>query len=119
VGLRGLADWYANLTLRLFKAEHVMEADGWAEVLGRAGFAVEHHEPYMPLRATELQDIFLPTAVPSKIAKRLFGRLFFLPRLHRACVRLYRGTLMRPYEERTPLGSGTLLVARRLAAPTS
>jgi GT2 family glycosyltransferase/SAM-dependent methyltransferase len=119
VGLRGVADWYANLTLRLFKAEHVMEADGWAEVLGRAGFAVEHHEPYMPLRATELQDIFLPTAVPSKIAKRLFGRLFFLPRLHRACVRLYRGTLMRPYEERTPLGSGTLLVARRLAAPTS
>jgi SAM-dependent methyltransferase len=116
LGLRKLADWYANLTLRLFKAEHVMEADGWTAALGRAGFAVEHHEPYMPLLATRLQDLFLPTAALSVIAKRLRGRLLLLPRLHRARVRLYRRSLMRPYEERAAGGSGTLIVARRLAS---
>jgi GT2 family glycosyltransferase/SAM-dependent methyltransferase len=115
VGLRKLADWYAKLTLRIFKAEHVMEADGWTAALARAGFQVEHHEPYMPLRATRLQDLFLPTAVLSVVAKRLLGRLLVLPRLHRARVRLYRRFLMRPYEERAPQGSGTLIVARRLA----
>lgn len=119
LGLQKLADWYANLTLRLFKAEHVMEAEGWAAVLVRAGFRVEHHEPYMPLRATRLQDLFLPTAVLSVLAKRLWGRLLILPRLHRARARLYRRSLMGPYEERTPLGSGTLIVARRPAAASA
>jgi hypothetical protein len=119
LGLRRLADWYANLTLKLFKAEHIMEADGWAAVLGRAGFRVEHHEPYMPRRAARIQDLFTPTGVLSVVAKRLWGRLLILPRLHRARVRLYRRALMGPYEERTPLGSGTLIVARRTGDATA
>jgi SAM-dependent methyltransferase len=113
VGLSRLARWYADLTLRLFKAEHIMEADGWVAALERSGFRVEHHEPYMPRRATELQDVFLPTATISVVAKRLRGRLLLLPRLHRALVRIYRQRLLSFYEERSAEGSGTLLVAQR------
>jgi GT2 family glycosyltransferase/SAM-dependent methyltransferase len=115
LGLHALARWYADLTLRLFKAEHVMEADGWAAVLARTGFRVEHHEPYMPLRASRLQDLFMLTGAISVLAKRLRGRLLLFPRLHRARVRLYRTLLVGPYEERAPLGSATMIVARRVA----
>lgn len=117
LGLHRLADAYAGLTLRLFKAEHVMEPEGWSRLLERLGFRVEHHEPYMPLRATRIQDAFLPTGVLSVVAKRLLGRKLFFPRLHRLLVRAYRGLLRGAYEERAEEGSGTLIVARK-ASPS-
>jgi SAM-dependent methyltransferase len=116
LGLAGLADWYSNLTLRLFNAEHVLEAEEWAELLGRVGFATEHHEPYMSRTATRIQDVLLPTALLSVVSKALLGRKLVLPRLHRVKVRLYRRLLRRTYEERGADGSATMLVARKLEA---
>jgi ubiquinone/menaquinone biosynthesis C-methylase UbiE len=116
LGLAGLADWYSNLTLRLFNAEHVLEAEGWSELFDRVGFATEHHEPYMPLAATRIQDILLPTAILSVLSKALFERKLVFPRLHRVKVRLYRRFLLGSYEERAAEGSATMLVARKPAA---
>jgi GT2 family glycosyltransferase/SAM-dependent methyltransferase len=113
LGLARLADWYSDLTLRLFKAEHVLEADQWAELLGTVGFTTEHHEPYMPKTATRLQDILLPTGFISVISKALLGRKLIFPRLHRAKVRLYRRFFRAAYEERAAEGSATMLVARK------
>ena len=115
LGLRGLAERYANLTLRLFKAETVLEADGWSELLGRAGFAVEEHEPYMPLRATRIQELFLPSGFLSVLAKAWLGRMLVFPRLHRLKVRAYRWLLRPAYAERAVEGSGSLIVARKRA----
>jgi len=111
--LAGLADWYSNLTLRLFNAEHVLEAEEWAELLGRVGLTTERHEPYMPLTATRIQDVLLPTALVSVLSKALLGRKLVFPRLHRVKVRLYRRLLRGTYEERAAEGSATLLVARK------
>jgi SAM-dependent methyltransferase len=116
LGLNGLAGWYSSLTLRLFKAEHVLEAEDWSDLLERVGFTTEHHEPYMPRTATRIQDLLLPTAVLSVLAKTLLGRTLVLPRLHRVKVRLYRSLFQAAYEERAPDGSGTMLVARKSAA---
>jgi ubiquinone/menaquinone biosynthesis C-methylase UbiE len=113
LGLAGMADWYSNLTLRLFKAEHVLEAEEWTERLSRAGFAVEHHEPYMPLKASRIQEVLLPIGLLSVLAKAIFGRNLLFPRLHRVKVRVYRRFLVGAYEERADEGSATLLVARR------
>lgn len=113
LGLRRLAAWYADLTVRVFKAEHIMEAEGWTAALERAGFRVEHHESFMPARAAMIQDMFLPLALPSFFAKRLLGRALLLQRLHRAVIRLGRRWLLQPYEERATSGTGTLIVARR------
>jgi SAM-dependent methyltransferase len=115
-GLSGLADRYGNLTLRMFKAEHVLEADGWVELLADAGFSTEHHEPYMSRAATRLQDILLPTGFLSVISKALLGRTLIFPRLHRAKVRLYRRFLREAYEQRAAEGSATMLVARKAGA---
>lgn len=114
IGLRSLARAYASWTLRVFRAEHVLEAEGWEKLLSKAGFALEQSEPYMPLRATRIQDLMLPSAAFSVLAKRLFGRLLLFPRIHRVKVRLYRSLLRGAYEERAAEGSGILLVARRL-----
>jgi SAM-dependent methyltransferase len=114
LGLVGLADWYSNLTLRLFKAENVLEPEGWSELLGRAGFATEHHEPYMPRRATRIQDALLPTAFLSVLSKRLLGRTLVFPRVHRVKVRAYRRLFHSAYEERADEGSATMLVARKV-----
>jgi hypothetical protein len=116
LGLAGLADWYSNLTLRLFKAEHVLEAEEWEDLLGRAGFTTERHEPYMTRSATRVQDLLLPTALLSVLSKALLGRKLVFPRLHRLKVRFYRRLLLRIYEEREPEGSATMLVARKPAA---
>lgn len=116
IGLVGLADWYSNFTLRVFKAEHVLEAAGWSALFDRVGFVTEHHEPYMPRLATRIQDVLLPTAVLSVLAKSLFERKLVFPRLHRVKVRLYRRLFVRSYEESSPEGSGTLVVARKPAA---
>jgi len=115
LGLARLADWYSNLTLRLFKAEHVLEAEEWADLLARAGFTTESHEPYMPLAAARIQDVLLPTAVISVLSKALLGRKLVFPRLHRVKVRLYRRLLRKAYEERASEGSATMIVARRPA----
>ena len=111
--LRRLARWYADLTLRLFKAEHVMEPEEWVSVLGRVGFGTERYEPYMPLKATRLQDLFLPAALPSLLAKSLVGKPLLFSRIHRLKVRLYRHWLRAAYQQRAPEGSATMLVARR------
>ena len=116
IGLAGLADWYGNLTLRLFNAEHVLEPEGWSELLDRVGLVTEHHEPYMPRAATRIQDILLPTVLLSVLAKALIGRKLVFPRLHRVKVRLYRHLLRGTYEERASEGSASLLVARKPAA---
>jgi SAM-dependent methyltransferase len=115
LGLAGLGDWYSNLTLRLFNAEHVLEAEEWADLLGRAGFTTEHHEPYMPLAATRIQDVLLPTALLSVLSKALLGRKLVFPRLHRVKVRLYRRLLRGLYEEHAVDGSATMIVARKPA----
>jgi SAM-dependent methyltransferase len=113
LGLPGLAERYSNLTLRLFNAEHVLEADGWVALLERAGFATERHEPYMPRAATRIQDLLLPLAFLSVLAKKVFGRKLVFPRLHRVKVRLYRRWFLAAYEERASEGSATMLVARK------
>ena len=111
--LRALANWYSSLTLRLFKAENILEAEGWKELLERAGLSLEHHEPYMPLRAARIQDLFLPTGLLSVLAKALFERTLLFPRLHRVKVRAYRHLLRPAYEERAPEASATMIVARK------
>jgi GT2 family glycosyltransferase/SAM-dependent methyltransferase len=116
LGLTGLANWYSNLTLRLFNAEHVLEAEGWSDLLDRAGFATERHEPYMPRTATRIQDLLLPTAVLSVLSKALLGRKLVFPRLHRVKVLVYRRFFRAIYAERAPEGSATMLVARKPAA---
>lgn len=113
VGLKGLGDWYGNLTLRVFNAEHVLEAEGWSELFERVGLATEHHEPYMSRAATRAQDLLLPTAFLSVILKSLIERKLLFPRLHRLKVRAYRRAFMDMYEERAPEGSATMLVARK------
>jgi GT2 family glycosyltransferase/SAM-dependent methyltransferase len=112
LGLRALAGAYARWTLRIFRAETVLEVEGWEALLADAGLRVEHSEPYMPLAAARIQDAMLPAAAFSVLAKRLFGRLLFFPRLHRVKVRLYRRLLRRAYEERAAEGSGILIIAR-------
>jgi GT2 family glycosyltransferase/ubiquinone/menaquinone biosynthesis C-methylase UbiE len=87
LGLVGLADWYSNLT---------------------------HHEPYMPRRATRIQDALLPTAFLSVLSKRLLGRTLVFPRVHRVKVRAYRRLFHSAYEERADEGSATMLVARKV-----
>jgi GT2 family glycosyltransferase/SAM-dependent methyltransferase len=118
LGLTGLGDWYSNLTLRLFKAENVLEADEWAELLASVGLETEHHEPYMPRTATRLQDILLPTGLLTVLWKAVLGRKLLFPRLHRAKVRLYRRFLRGVYEERAAEGSATMIVARK-ASPAA
>jgi GT2 family glycosyltransferase/SAM-dependent methyltransferase len=113
LGLKALAERYSDLTLRLFKAEHVLEAEGWMELFAAAGFTAEHHEPYMSRRATRLQDVLLPSGFVSVMSKALLGRKLVFPRIHRAKVRLYRGLLRAIYEEPTAEGSATMLVARK------
>lgn len=115
LGLAKVGNWYASLTLRLFNAETVEEPEQWGRILERAGLTMEHHEPYMSRNATRLQDLFLPTGIPSVYAKKMFDRIFFFPRIHRVQVRLYRRLLMPLYERRAKVGSGTLIVARRRA----
>jgi SAM-dependent methyltransferase len=114
--LHRLASGCATITLRLFKATHVMEAHQWIGLLARVGLIVQHHEPYMSLRATRIQDLFLPTAFASLFAKRVLGRNLIFPRLHRLKVRAYRCFLRSAYQERTTHGSGIVLVARKLPA---
>jgi hypothetical protein len=111
--LRRIGEWYANLTLRRFKANHLMEAEEWATLLSELGFDVEHHEPYMPRKAARIQDLMLPTVVLSVLSKSLFGRPLVFPRLHRITMRLFRNLLQNAYQERAPEGSGIILVVRR------
>jgi GT2 family glycosyltransferase/SAM-dependent methyltransferase len=113
LGLTSLAEWYGNLTLRLFNAEHVLEAEGWSELFERVGLETEHHEPYMPLRASRVQDLLLPTAFLSVILKALIERKLLFPRFHRVKVRSYRSLFKGIYVERAPEGSATMLVARK------
>jgi SAM-dependent methyltransferase len=113
LGLTALGDWYGNLTLRLFNAEHVLEPEGWTELFERVGLETEHHEPYMPLRASRVQDLLLPTAFLSVILKSLIERKLLFPRFHRLKVRTYRRLFMSTYAERAPVGSATMLVARK------
>lgn len=113
LGLMRLAHWYSNFTLRIFKAEHVLEAKEWVDLFGRVGLRVEHHEPYMPFKASRIQDVMFPPAAFSALSKALFGRRLIFPRLHRVKVRLYRRWLRSVYEERSPEGSATLFVARK------
>ncbi len=115
LGLTGVGDWYSNLTLRLFKAEHILEAEGWGTLFERAGLVLEHHEPYMPKTAARIQDILLPTGFVSVISKAILDRKLIFPRLHRAKVRLYRRIFVPAYEEQAAEGSATLLVARKVA----
>jgi GT2 family glycosyltransferase/ubiquinone/menaquinone biosynthesis C-methylase UbiE len=121
LGLPRVGDWYADWTLKLFKAENIMEPEEWSALLRRIGFVVEHHEPYMPLKASRIQELFLPTAVLSVVSKTLLGRKLIFPRFHRLKVRLYRRLLRDAYEERSPEGSANLLVARKVsrAAPST
>jgi SAM-dependent methyltransferase len=115
VGLAGLGDWYGSMTLRMFNAEHVLEAEQWVELLASVGFRTEHHEPYMPRRATRIQDVLLPTGFVSVISKAVLDRKLIFPRLHRIKVRLYRHFFREAYEERAEEGSATMLVARKVA----
>jgi len=120
LGLRRLGEAYARWMLRVFKTENLLDAAGWEALLAEGGFRVEHSEPYMPRAATRIQDLMLPTAVLSVLAKRLFGRLLLFPRLHRLKVRLYRDLLRDAYAERAAEGSGILIVAaKRAEAPAS
>jgi|GEM_PF-107219 len=113
IGLSALADWYSRLMLRLFEAKHVLEDEEWSELLERFGFSVESNRQYMPRKAARLQDLFLASAIASTVSKFFFGRRLIFPRLHRVKVRLYRRFLLPAYEERSPQGSSTLLVARK------
>jgi GT2 family glycosyltransferase/SAM-dependent methyltransferase len=117
LGLARLGDRYSNLTLRMFKAEHVLEPEQWTRLLAGIGFATEHHESYMPRAATRLQDILLPTAFISVISKACLGRKLIFPRLHRAKIRLYRRFFRETYAEGATEGSATMLVARKASPP--
>jgi GT2 family glycosyltransferase/ubiquinone/menaquinone biosynthesis C-methylase UbiE len=113
VGLGSVGRWYAELVPRVFNAKTIDEPERWMRMLEAAGFVVEHQEPYMSERATNVQDLFLPTAYLPAWFKKIFDRIFFFPRLHRVQVRLYRHLLRSMYDERPVAGSGTLLIARR------
>lgn len=119
LGLRRAADRYARWSLGQLKVEQVMEPAWWRESLERAGFKLERQESLMPLKASRIQELFLPTTFLSTLTKSLFGRKLIFHRIHRLRVRLYRLFLRGAYDDRTPQGSTTLLVARKVSPAPS
>jgi GT2 family glycosyltransferase/ubiquinone/menaquinone biosynthesis C-methylase UbiE len=117
VGMRGLAQRYAEWTPTLFRARHLLEPEEWVQRLEQAGLRVEACESYMAERTARVQDAFLPTALSAALAKRLAGRRLWLPRLHRLVVRSYRRWLRGPFTARADQGTGTFLIARRPSDP--
>jgi SAM-dependent methyltransferase len=112
VGLRGLAQRYADGYNRAFKQINVWGWETWRERLERSGLALVEHRAYGPPAVFRLHDLTLPTSLPNFICKRLSGRWSVLPGLRRATLApLWSAVLRRLYEDATTPGCSLLMVA--------
>ncbi len=78
--LNFLARKYIESLNKVFKHSHVDNAETWEKRFKKAGFRIEKTEYFVSIPAYHAYEIWLITALPSKLWKVLFGRWTLFPR---------------------------------------
>jgi SAM-dependent methyltransferase len=114
LGLKNLAQRYADTYNRVFAQINVFSLDKWRECLADSGLKLLSGEAYGPPGVFRWHDVLLPVSVPNFFCKRLTGRWSVLTGLRRATVAPFWSALFRGvYLDETP-GISLLMVAEPL-----
>lgn len=79
LGLRGLADAYTRLFIRISRHANLLSPEEWAARLEGAGFTLEDYWHYFPPAALHALEWGHYLGLPSLAARRLFGRWILAP----------------------------------------
>ncbi len=113
LGLRSLAQRYADAYNRAFAQINVFPLETWRQMLMDSGLTLVSGQAYGPPAVFRWHDVLLPTSLPNFICKRLTGRWSVLTGLRRLTVAPLWSALFRGlYLDDAP-GCSLLMVAER------
>jgi SAM-dependent methyltransferase len=109
LGLLGLETWYGRFHNRFWQHYNVHSREEWRALFAGAGFEVVEERLYASPDFSSFYDLLMPFAIPSILAKKLFGRWLLLPRMRKYYVGVV-GKLVGNLHDRLKLGEGSSLV---------
>lgn len=80
--LHPLAALYARFVTRVFNHRSYLPEERWAALAARAGFVLQHAEPYVSPRRNALMDLFFPFALLAHGLRAVTGRYALVSRRH-------------------------------------
>ncbi len=112
LGLKSLAQRYADRYNRAFGQINVYSLEVWRDLLAANGLRLVHHRAYGAVGVFRLHDLMLPLSAPNFVFKRFTGRWVALPWLRRAILApLWATWLRKLYLDRDSPGHSLLLIA--------
>lgn len=109
LGLLRLEAWYGGFHNKFWQHHNVHSQEGWRALFEKAGFEVVEERLYASPNFSSFYDLLMPFAIPSILARRLFGRWLLLPRLRKYCAG-FVGKIVGVIHERLKLEAGSSLV---------
>jgi SAM-dependent methyltransferase len=90
IGMGAAARAYGRGLDRVFRHEHLYDAEGWGALLARAGFAMEEVRPLVSEATSVAFDAMLPASTIAWVTKKLTGRWIAVPAVRPATAELAR-----------------------------